>query len=388
MVRVVGVDPGTKTFDVVLLEDEFIREERSLDTISISREPQILIETIDRLEPDYIVAPSGYGVPVTFGDNIRDIRRFAIEVILLSTEEVIKAGTEIGEIGIWVYDAIVKTLSHLVENYRERVMFLPAVIHLRTVPNYRKINKVDMGTVDKLASAFLAVYEISQRYGIDPGEVNIVVTELGYGYVASMAIEKGVIVDGIGGSYASIGTLTAGALDLEVVAGVSTWNRWDVFYGGIFHGTGVFDLETIIKGYRAGEEPFTSMFEAFIEGVAKDIARMMVSSSKSDTIVLTGRYGKNEIIIKRLKEIFKDLEVTTLKGLKKAVKAKEAAQGYAAIGEGIVGGLFRDLVKHMGIEEACGTVADYIIHRKAMDFATRVKKAYLETIYKPRLCME
>lgn len=388
MVRVAGIDPGTKTFDIIVLEDGSVKVEESLDTFSIAKEPRILIEAIDRLEPEYIVAPSGYGVPITFGDNIRDAERFSTEIILLSTSDAIRAGAEAGEVGIWVYDAIVKTVSHLVKNYKERVVFLPAVIHLRTVPRYRKINKIDMGTVDKLASAFLAVYEMSERLGKDFREINIVVTELGFGYAASIAIERGLVVDGIGGSYASIGTLTAGALDLEVVVGVGMWSRWDVFYGGVFHGAKTFDLETIVRGYEAGEEPYTSMFSAFIEGVAKDIARMRISSPKADTIVLTGRHSRNTTVLQHLRELFKDLNVTTLRGLKGVAKAKEAAQGYAAIGEGIVGGYFRDLVKHMDIEGACGTSVDYIIHARAQNFVERVRRAYIETVYRFNLCRE
>ncbi|MCS7111514.1 MAG: DUF1464 family protein [Ignisphaera sp.] len=388
MVRIVGVDPGTKTFDAIVLEDGLVRSEQSFDTFSIAKEPQILIDGVDRLEPDYVVAPSGYGVPITFGDNIRDSRRFAAEVILLSTEDVIRVGAEAGEVGIWVYDAIVKTLSHLIDRYRERVVFLPAVIHLPTVPRYRKVNKVDMGTVDKLASAFLAVHEISERRGEDYGRVNIIVTELGYGYAASMAVERGAVVDGVGGSYASIGTLTAGALDLEVVVGAGVWSRWDVFYGGVFYGAKAFDMEAVARGYEAGEEPYVSMFNAFIEGVAKDIARMRISSPKADTVVLTGRHSRVDLIVKRLREVLRDVDITTLRGLKGASKAKEAAQGYTAIGDGVFGGYFKDLVKHMGIEGACGTSADYIIHPRAQEFAARIRRAYVESVYRPRLCRE
>ncbi len=72
--------------------------------------------------------------------------------------------------------------------------------------------------------------------------------------------------------------------------------------------------------------------------------------------------------------------------LPSATISKEAAQGYAAIGEGIVGGYFSDLVKHMRILDACGTVADYIIHERAQEFKERVIKSYVETVKNYKLC--
>ncbi|MCS7128320.1 MAG: DUF1464 family protein [Desulfurococcaceae archaeon] len=386
--RIVGVDPGTKTFDIVALEEGVIVAEKSLDTITIAKDPQKLMEAIDSLNPDYVVAPSGYGIPLTFGDNVRNSRRLAVEVLLLSSEEDIKIGVEAGEIGIWVYDAIAKTISHLVNGYRERAVFLPGVIHLPTVPWYRKINKVDMGTVDKLASTFLAVFEISERFNVDYSDVNLIVVELGYGYIATIAVEKGVIVDGIGGTYASIGTLTAGALDLEVVVGAKSWSRWDVFHGGIFYKSSTFDLSTVIKGFEKSEEPYTSMFRVFIESIVKDVNRVRASTPRSDIVVLTGRHSRYEVVAKHIREYLKDLDVITLRGLKGVSKAKEAAQGYTAIGEGIVGGVFKELAEHMKVKDACGTAVDYIIHPRAKNFVERVRGAYIESIYKPKLCEE
>ncbi|MEM4614936.1 MAG: DUF1464 family protein [Desulfurococcaceae archaeon] len=388
MVRIVGIDPGTKTFDVVALEDNAIKVERSFDTPLIASNPQVLVEAVDALNPDYVVAPSGYGVPVTFGDNVLDARRFAVEVLLLSTEEDISAGIRSGEVGIWVYDALAKVVSHLVSRYGGKTLFLPAVIHLPTIPRYRKINKIDMGTVDKLASTFLAVYEVSEKYGYDTNRVNIVVAELGYGYTATIAVKNGVIVDGVGGTYASTGMLTPGAVDFEVVVGAKTWKRWDVFHGGVLYGTELRELDEIIRRFENGEEPYASMFKAFIEGVVKDINRMIVSTPGADMAVLTGRHGKNAKIAKYIGDLLKDVEVVTLRGLKGASKAKEAAQGYAAIGEGIVGTWFKDLVKYMGVESSCGASVDYVIHPRAREFVARVRKAYIETVRRPKLCNE
>jgi predicted butyrate kinase (DUF1464 family) len=56
--RVLGVDPGTKTFDIVVIEDGVAKVEKSIDTATIAKNPDILISAVDKLETDYIVAPS------------------------------------------------------------------------------------------------------------------------------------------------------------------------------------------------------------------------------------------------------------------------------------------------------------------------------------------
>ncbi len=385
-IRVAGIDPGTRSFDIVLLEDDVVRGEASLNTELVAREPQRLINILDNMSVDYIVAPSGYGVPVTSGAEIREARRFAVEVLLLSDEESIAEGVKAGEAGVWVYSALANIVEHLIKNYGGKALFLPAVINLRSVPRHRKVNKVDMGTVDKLASTFLAIHETSEKESIDYEDVNIIVAELGYGYAASIAVKQGKIVDGVGGTYASTGTLTSGALDAELVAGVGNWKRWDIFHGGILEALGAANMEDIVKGYEKGEEPHKSYLEAYIEGVAKDVKRALTSTPKARTLIITGRHGKNETITKRLKELLPELDIRNLKGLKGASKSKEAAQGYAAIGEGIVGTYFKRLVEHMGIKEACGTAVDYIVHPRAKSFVERVRRAYIETMSSLKLC--
>jgi len=384
--RVAGIDPGTKTFDVVAVEGGKVVFEVSIETPKISRNPEVLIEAVESSGADYVVGPSGYGVPITFGDEVLNARKFAVEILLLSTERDIDEGKRVGEVGIWVYDALAKVVEHLVNTYRDRVVFIPSVILLKTVPWYRKLNKVDMGTVDKLASAFLAVYSSSVVEGRSPEETDIIVVEMGYGYVGTMAIKGGRIVDGIGGTYASTGTLSSGALDLEVAAGARKWNRWDVFRGGVFWSSNVFDLEVLLKAYKNSEEPLASFYLSFIEGVAKDVARMRISTPKADRVVVSGRHSRIDEVVKHLSELLVDMEVVRVKNLKGASVSKEAGQGYAAIGEGIFGGYFKNLVEHMGIHEACGTVVDYITHPAAAELKKRVIESYKESVKKPKLC--
>jgi predicted butyrate kinase (DUF1464 family) len=87
-----------------------------------------------------------------------------------------------------------------------------------------------------------------------------------------------------------------------------------------------------------------------------------------------------------LQEFIRDYEVRPVELLPGASFSKEAAQGYAAIGEGLTGGAFQELVKHMEIENACGTVVDYLIHERLKEFKQRVIKSYMETVKTPKMC--
>ena len=68
-----------------------------------------------------------------------------------------------------------------------------------------------------------------------------------------------------------------------------------------------------------------------------------------------------EKLRKDVKDLFEerfDIPVVKQKGLEG--KAKEAAQGSAIIGEGLLGGEFKDLVEHVEIRKARGSVLDYV----------------------------
>lgn len=60
-----------------------------------------------------------------FSNNVRNARRLTVEILLLSGEKDIAKNVKAGEIGIWVYGKLAKTDEHLVNVYRDKVMFLP-----------------------------------------------------------------------------------------------------------------------------------------------------------------------------------------------------------------------------------------------------------------------
>jgi predicted butyrate kinase (DUF1464 family) len=381
VLRVAGIDPGTRSFDVVVLEDGRVVSEHSFDTLTIARSPERLIDLVKSIDVDVIVAPSGYGVPVTWGRDVVDARRFALELLLLSKP----SDMGFDDPGVNVYKALAEIVVELLRGLPDRTLFIPSVILLPTVPWFRKVNKIDMGTADKLASTVLAVHQYSLKESLDYGSVNLVVVETGYGYTGVISVKEGLVVDGIGGTSACIGPLTAGALDLEVVAGVGKWDRWSILRGGLVDMVGVIDIYELVVAMKSGDERARVAFEAYVECIVKDVSRALISTPKAEVVVVTGRNAR----IPELREAMRErlgLEVVTVEGLPGAGKAKESAQGYAMIGDGIAGGVFRDIVDHMRIEDACGTVADYIIHPGALGLRDRIRDLYRRLVVKPKFC--
>jgi len=73
MPRVVGIDPGTVSFDLCGLQDGAIFLERSVPTSELSRRPETLVNLLREVAPlDLIAGPSGYGLPLVRIENLGD----------------------------------------------------------------------------------------------------------------------------------------------------------------------------------------------------------------------------------------------------------------------------------------------------------------------------
>ena len=69
--RVIGIDPGTGSFDFFGMDGEESILDLSLPVAEVAQNPKVLLDTVSSVFPlDAIVGPSGYGLPVT---QIRDI---------------------------------------------------------------------------------------------------------------------------------------------------------------------------------------------------------------------------------------------------------------------------------------------------------------------------
>ena len=386
MVKALGIDPGTGSFDLVVVEGGHVVAERSVSTFEVAKKPEVLVKVVKELGGvDLIAGPSGYGVPLTFNSDIVEPRIFALEVLLLTREEDLELGIKSGEVGMAVYDALAKVVE---EFWRKglKVCYIPSVILLPTVPDFRKINKLDMGTADKMAVAVLGVIDQSRELGLNYKETSFILVEVGFGYNAVIGVKEGLIVDGLGGSLVQTGFLTVGALDAEVAVLGRLWVRSDVFHGGVADICGTYDIDQVVRGYLSGEEPYTTAFKAFIDGILKAVAAVHTSIRKPKEVLLSGRYSRNKVIREILEEaLSKYASVRRLKGLEGAKVSKEAAQGYAVVAEGVAGGEFSDLVKRMKIPEARGTVADWIRHPRLREMRERLRRTYSEVVRNPKL---
>ena len=363
MVRVVGIDPGSRSIDICGLCNGKVCFEKSIDTVEASRNPEKLIKALEEFgEFDVVVAPSGYGVEVKwFNDIPRELfSDWYLTFILLTTRDEIGSAVSKGIEGALIYDAMVKLASFL-RNKEIPALLIPGVINLSTIPLHRKINKVDMGTADKLAVAVLGIHEVADKEDTDYSSVNYIHVEMGYGYNAVIAVSGGRIVDGVGGSLTpGPAYLTAGSLDLEVAQAIGSFSKADVFTTGCLTYVNL-DLDNWLRNPYIDRKS-EICFEAMIESVIKAINMVIPSVEKPSLILLSGRVSKYSSVREVLQDKLKNYpSLDIMRGLKNAVSVKETAQGYAVVGDGLLNGVFGELIDHVMIRDAEGSSLDYIL---------------------------
>lgn len=349
LVRVLGIDPGTMSFDLCGLKDRAVFLDLSIPTKRIARNPNVLLRLIRKAGRfDLIVGPSGYGLPLTHAREVWD--REGRLMLLRRPDDVEKRG------------AILRLgrIVGLLKKSGMNVCFIPGVIHLPTVPIHRKANKIDMGTADKLCSAVLAIHDQSTHLGIDYESTSFILGELGYAYNAFLAVQGGKVVDGIGGTLAGPGFLSLGAMDGELAYLLKSFNKALLFTGGVRSISGKKTLTPEEFSELAKSKPRHKLaWEAFMEGVEKSVATLSVSNPTPREILLSGRLSRSASIREELvRRLSKFGPVRQVQGFARI--SKEAAQGAAIIGDGLVGGRFRALVEIAEIRKASGTVLDNI----------------------------
>jgi len=326
--RIVGIDPGTYSFDLFGMEDgqRFIADE-SIKSEDIFKNPSDILKRLENLMPlDIVVGPSGYGIPLK---SIKDITEEDIgKMIPLDTQVAVNEG--------------IKKVLLKMKQKEMPVYFTPGVIHLQTVPSYRKWNKFDMGTADKVCCVALGIKDQSERFNIPFNKTSFIYIEAGYGFTAVMAVKDGKIVDGIGGTNGSLGFLSGGGMDAEIAIRLKPpLTQEIVFKGGIKDFVGE-EIEP--KDLIEYKEALTLLGES----IEKDVISMLVSLCQPREIIISGRltnynFIRNELI----NRLNKYASVVKVKKLSKI--AKEAACGAYIIGEGLFGGKYSALIENMGI---------------------------------------
>src|SRR4051794_40643558 len=146
MVRVAGTDPGTSSLDVLVLHDGRVEEQVRFLPDQLRADPDLPTRWLHERGPfDRVAGPSGYGLPMRPAEDCSEA-----DLNLMALVRPDERGQ--GQ-GVIEFLAVVRSL------WRSGlpVVFLPGVIHLDSVPQHRKINRIDLGTADKLCVAALAL---------------------------------------------------------------------------------------------------------------------------------------------------------------------------------------------------------------------------------------
>lgn len=349
MVRAIGVDPGTVSFDVCGLEDGRVFLDTTLPTAEVSAEPRILVDLLRSAAPvDMIIAPSGYGLPWV---RIQEFGQRELLQYILAREK--RRGSSFP----------IRGMAEMVRLLRESDLpayFMPAVIHLPTVPEHRKVNKIDMGTADKLCCAVLGVYDQARHYGIEYEETSFILIEVGGAFTAVMAVERGKVVDGLGGTNTPLGYRSLGAMDGELAYLLGDFDKELLFSGGAAYVAGRPDISSEdLARLSQTDERARIAWSALMEGIVKSVAAELTVVSAPREILLSGRLCRIERVRQELAEQLAPFApIRRVKGF--AQVAKEAAQGAALIADGMAGGKFEELIEVMELKGAVGTVLDHL----------------------------
>lgn len=318
MLRAAGIDAGTVSLDLCVLEDGRPVLERTLPTADALRDPFALTALLDGCATAVLAA--GYGLPLVRADTATDD-----ELTLAFLPD--RQGGGIGGL---------RRLVRALAGGATPVWLTPGVVHLPTVPRHRTINRIDLGTADKVATAALAL-------ATGGPALDAIVLEMGGAFTAALALEDGRIVDGIGGSSGPLGARAGGALDGEVAVLLGTVTKAMLFEGG---------AASIAE--RTGDAALAHA--ALVEGAVKAVRQLQASAPAARRVLLAGRTALDPHVGAAVAAGLGDLEVRPLVTLGGVAKA--GAQGAAVLADGLAGGRFAPVVAALALREARGTVLD------------------------------
>src|SRR5829696_4610747 len=228
MPRVAGCDPGTSSLDVLAVEDGRVIGQVRIEPDELRADPTLPVRWLREHGPfDLIAGPSGYGLPLVRAADCTDSQLALMSLV---------RPDECGAKGVSGFSAVVRALR----DSGLPVMFLPGLIHLPTIPAHRKLNKIDLGTADKLCVAALA---LAQHNSDEPA----LAVEFGSAFTAMVVLKDRQIVDGLGGTSGALGGRSGGAWDGESAYLLSPLQKADLFRGGI---ADVADTEVAKAAFR------------------------------------------------------------------------------------------------------------------------------------------
>jgi predicted butyrate kinase (DUF1464 family) len=327
-IRVAGADPGTSSLDLVVLEDGTLTDQVRFTPEEMHADPAVAVRWLEeRLPFDVVAGPSGYGLPlIAARDCTEEHRRL---MTLVRPDDTDPGGV-----------AGFSRLLHALCTSALPVVFLPGVVHMPTVPAQRKLNRIDLGTPDKLCVAALALALRGSS-----ADYRACVVEAGSAFTACVVLSGGQIVDGLGGTSGPIGWGSGGAWDGELAYLLSPLSKRDLFTGGV-----------------CGLADAALAQAALGEGLLKAVAGLL-AVTPCDEIVLSGRLLQTQphfadALAACLVRLLPVVRLESLPG----AWMKHSAQGAAVLADGLVGGRWAELVQRMRLREAKGSVLDGVIH--------------------------
>jgi predicted butyrate kinase (DUF1464 family) len=353
--RAIGIDPGTVSFDVCGRDADELFLDATYPTAAVRDDPASLVEVLRAAGPlDLIVGPSGYGLPWT---DVRDLGPEELDLLLLADAGDGPRGTIIGGMG--------RVLVALKESGLP-VCFAPGVVQLTTVPEHRKANRIDMGTADKLCAVALAVWDQARRLDVAFDETSFVSVEAGGAFTAVVAVERGAIVDGSGGTCGAMGFRALGAMDGELAYLLRDFPKDVLASGGAAWIAGAPDCSPADLVAAATSDPRAALaLAALLEDVVKRVAAEVTLLEAPREILLSGRLVRvPELLGRFVDALSRFAPVRVVEGY--ASVCSEAAQGAALLGQGLTGsGALSDLVDAMDLRAARGGVLDHLFVSEA-----------------------
>lgn len=291
MVKAVGIDSGTKTMDIYGFDDLSgkVLVDCALSREEVTKNPSLVIEKLREVQQacgkiDAISGPAGYGLPL---QKAKDANMEDIALATFVTQADVARKLKI--VGL-------RQLMQLMRNTEDlNIWFTPSVIQLPTVPEYRKANRVDMGTNDKVPSAVLAVKDQAERLSIGYDETCFIVVEIGFAYTSAMAVKNGQIVDAMAGTAGFPSFLGMGFVDGELAYAlantVEDFSKLTLFAGGAAAVAGIDTskpIEDFIENAKASGK-IRSGLNLMLESVVKDVASLL-PSVKPKEVLLSGKF--------------------------------------------------------------------------------------------------
>jgi predicted butyrate kinase (DUF1464 family) len=320
--------------------------EESFRTAQLGADPAPLVGALAPHAPyDLVLGPAGYGLPLVSAAAVGE-RELALMVLTRADEQASRVGI-----------AGMRTIVRALIAAGIPLVFGPGAIHLPTVPEHRKWNRIDLGTADKVASAALGIADQAERLGIAYAETRFVLLELGGGFSAALAVDGGQIVDGLGGSAGPIGARACGALDAEAAYLIGgALSKRTVFSGGALDPDGELDLGAPGALERLREDPRArDGWLALEEGAAKAVLALTASVRAPREVLVAGRLAAVRGVLDALGE-----RLAGVAPVRPALATKTAVRGAALLADGLAGGTHAPLVDRLRLREARGGVLDHL----------------------------